>query len=469
MADETWHRARLIPTSGINGQEEAERRATSALLAVIFAVREFGVALLRPLGAPGGTVETFIETQFKLGDQTVIPDGLIRVTRGSKSWVALVEIKTGVATLSREQVECYLDVARENGFDAVLTISNELAARPSVHPVAVDGRKTRKVALAHLSWAEVLTAAVQQRVHRGVADPDQAWILAELIRYLEHQKSGALDFADMGSSWVEVREAVAAGTLRANDKGLPEVVARWNQLLRFVALRLGRELGAEVQVVEPRKAAADPNAFLKETCQRVVADGTLSGTVRIPNAIAPLNITADLRASRIEVSAEIEAPRDGRSLTRINWLLRQLRDAPDALRIDVWAANARTSVSERLSVLRENPEAVVSDPKKPPKTFRIALVRPLGSKRDAARGSFIASTLDTVDEFYSEVLQALRPWSAKPPQLAKVPPTAVEKAGIDLSQPPRDFEVLEPDSESGDGTGIADEPPPSFEVPEPGV
>lgn len=61
MADETWHRARLIPTSGINGQEEAERRATSALLAVIYAVREFGVALLRPLGAPGGTVETFIE------------------------------------------------------------------------------------------------------------------------------------------------------------------------------------------------------------------------------------------------------------------------------------------------------------------------------------------------------------------------------------------------------------------------
>ena len=35
MAEESWHEARLIPTSGINGAEEQERRATSALLAVL--------------------------------------------------------------------------------------------------------------------------------------------------------------------------------------------------------------------------------------------------------------------------------------------------------------------------------------------------------------------------------------------------------------------------------------------------
>jgi hypothetical protein len=42
MSEETWHQARLIPTSGISGAEEQERRATSALLAVMSAVREFG-------------------------------------------------------------------------------------------------------------------------------------------------------------------------------------------------------------------------------------------------------------------------------------------------------------------------------------------------------------------------------------------------------------------------------------------
>jgi hypothetical protein len=83
-----------------------------------------------------------------------------------------------------------------------------------VHPVEVDRRKLRKVALHHLSWAEVLTIAVQQRVHRGVSDPDQAWILGALIRYLEYRGSGALDFSDLGANWVGVREAMAAaGTL----------------------------------------------------------------------------------------------------------------------------------------------------------------------------------------------------------------------------------------------------------------
>ncbi len=83
----------------------------------------------------------------------------------------------------------------------------------------------------------MLTVAVQQRVHRGVSDPDQAWILGELIRYLEHPKSGALDFSDMGASWVTIREAVATGTLRGSDKGLAHVISRWEQLLRFAAPR----------------------------------------------------------------------------------------------------------------------------------------------------------------------------------------------------------------------------------------
>src|SRR5690348_4623343 len=95
MSEENWHQARLIPTSGLNGDQEKERRATSALLAVMGAVKEFSRALLSPLGAPAGTLETYIEVPFLLGDQRVFPDGLIRVSRGSRSWTALVEVKTG--------------------------------------------------------------------------------------------------------------------------------------------------------------------------------------------------------------------------------------------------------------------------------------------------------------------------------------------------------------------------------------
>lgn len=39
MAEDHWQLARLIPTSGISGPDEAQRGATSALLAVMGAVR----------------------------------------------------------------------------------------------------------------------------------------------------------------------------------------------------------------------------------------------------------------------------------------------------------------------------------------------------------------------------------------------------------------------------------------------
>jgi hypothetical protein len=97
MAEENWHQARLIPTSGISGAEEQERRATSALLAVMSSVREFGRSITQPLGAPAGTVDTYIEVPFVFGDKRLYPDGLIRVSRGQRQWTALVEVAEDAA------------------------------------------------------------------------------------------------------------------------------------------------------------------------------------------------------------------------------------------------------------------------------------------------------------------------------------------------------------------------------------
>ncbi len=442
MAEENWQQARLIPTSGITGPDEAERRATSALLAVMSSVPEFGSALIKGFGAPAGQLSTYIEAPFTAGDRTIYPDGVLETTRAGRTWTALVEVKTGSSVLELAQVEAYLDVARAGNLDIVLTISNEMAPAPGVHPLDVDRRKLKRVALHHLSWAEVLTVAVQQRVHRGVSDPDQAWILGELIRYLEHPKSGALDFSDMGSSWVPVRQAIAAGTLRANDKGLAEVISRWEQLLRFAALRLGRELGADVQVQVSRREAAEPDLRFATQAKSLVDSGTLTGALRIPDTIAPIDIAADLRANRITVSVDVDAPREGRPTTRVNWLVRQLRDAPGKLRLDAFATGSRSSTSDLLDVIRKDPHALIGDPRRQLRMFRVADSSPLGSKRGTGRGGFISSVLSTVDTFYEGVVQPLRPWAAKAPKLPSGSRTAAEQAGIDTTPPSRD--LLEP-------------------------
>src|SRR2546423_5639382 len=260
MSEDTWLAARLIPTSGISGADEQERRATSALLAVMSAVREFGRTLTQPLGAPAGLVQTFIEVPFKLDDKQCFPDGLIRVTRGQRVWTALLEVKTGGNVLQAEQLELYLDVARDRGYDALITISNEIPPIAGQHPTAIDKRKLKKVGGYHLPWTEILTMAVMEKEYRGVADPDQAWILGELIRYLEQPRSGAIEFSDMGPAWVPVREAIGAGTLRPTDAVVPEVAGRFDALLRYAGLRLGRKLGTEVTAALTRRDASDPAA-----------------------------------------------------------------------------------------------------------------------------------------------------------------------------------------------------------------
>lgn len=427
MAEESWHAARLIPTSGISGADEQERRATSALLAVLPAVRELGRSLLAPLGAPAGTIETYIEVPFQLGERRVYPDGLIRVSRGKRTWTSLVEVKTGSNQLEAEQLECYLDVAKEHCFDAVITISNQIPAMVGSHPTSVDKRKLKKVALHHFSWTQLLTEAVMQKVHRGVADPDQAWILGELIRYLEHPRSGAMEFEDMGGAWTGVRDAVVAGTLRSNDKGAAEVASRWDQLMRYACLRLGRQLGVEVQPVLSRKELADPAARAQALLDALVSRGTLDGSLRIPNAVGPISLGADLRAGRLSAAVDIDAPREGKQQTRVNWLVRQLKGAPDGLRVDCFALHARgASTSELLKVIRENPAVLVNDPKREIRTFRLILGAPMGTKRGQGRGSFVTSVLELLDGFYESVVQGIKPWSAAPPQLRPANPEAAE-------------------------------------------
>lgn len=420
MAEENpWNVARLIPTSGINGAEEQERRATSALLAVMSSVKEYGRTITGRMGAPAGALEAFIEVPFFLGEKKVFPDGLIRVRRGSKTWTALVEVKTGTNELQREQLENYLDVARAHRFDALLTISNEIPPAAGVHPTVVDKRKSKYVSMHHLSWTEVLAAAVMQKEFKGVADPDQAWILGELIRYLEHPKSGAVEFTDMGTSWVQVRDAVSSGTLRKNDKDAAQVSGRFDALLRYGALKLGQRLGAEVSQVLNKAELADPAVRIASVTEMLVSEGKMSGAIRIPNVVSPLTVTVDIRAGQITCAFSTNAPSEGRPTTRVNWLLRQLKDAPDSLRVEAFAARQRGGTAELLGAARENPTLLVADPTKEIKSFTVSYFCKMGAARLSGRSGFIDSVMDAIFVSYDLIGQRLKDWSAAPPRLRK--------------------------------------------------
>lgn len=424
LIDEKWQPARLFPITGIGGADEQERRGCSALLAVIQSVHEFGRALTMRCGAPAGNIETFIEVPFTLNGANFRPDGLIRVTRGQKSWIALVEVKTGRNDLEPDQISNYLDIAREQGFDAVITISHEVATTPGIHPVPVDKRKLKKVSLYHLSWSRIQTEALIEQFNHLVSDPDQAWILSEFVRYITNQKSGAWDFDDMGPNWVAIRNASALGTVRAGDKETLNVVAKFDQLLAYCGMELSRSLGVNVQQRLTRKDRNDNVARLQAQALLLAKSGELTGGLIVPNAVAPIDIVVDLRASRVDCSATFDAPAEGRSSTRINWLLRQLSDAPANAMVVATSVRAKDSgPCHPLGVLKESPMLLVENPQAEIKSLTVTLSHATGAKQGMKAGSFVKSVTDLVDRFYGEILQSLKPWSAPAPK-PKQPPQA---------------------------------------------
>lgn len=444
MAANGFQVARLIPVSGIGNSTEAEMRATSGLLSVLTIVRDLSVAMLSPLGASTArkaAVEAFIETKFKLRDGTAVrPDGLVQVTYGASVWKALIEVKTGDNLLQADQLNSYVNLAREQDMDAVVTISNEIGVGTE-HPCeGVRIKANSKVRLAHFSWTEVLAHAVRAKVHRGVSDPEQAWILGELIRYLEHPASGTMAFADMGANWTTVRDAARVGTLRKSDPELRDIVHRWDQLVRFAALRLGSSTGADVQPVVPR-SHTDPRVRFGYLAQELTTTGLLDATIRVPGSAGDIKLVADLRARQLTASTDVAAPADRGSRGRISWLLRQLaHDVPPDLMVEAWPRRARQPICATVAQARENRDQLLDPDQRDILRFRLLQRAEMGqSRKDGGRSpGFIQSVTSLVDAYYAIVVQQIVPWTAPPP---KARPTSRAKELLD--EPIKDSDELD--------------------------
>jgi hypothetical protein len=416
-----YQEARLIPVTGVKGDQDQERRATSAFLAVLVGVPDLARTLLKIAGAPVGKVQTYIEPEFEVAEKKIRPDGLISVERAGKRWVALVEVKTSKNILKADQLNSYLEIARLNKFDALITISNEVLTLSGQHPTeGIDARKLRSTTLTHFSWIRIITECLIQSEHRGVKDQDQAWILKELIRFLQADASGANEFDDMGQNWVGVREAISTGSISSSDKRLGEVVHKYESLMRFVAFKLSARLGVQAREVAPKLAKDDPKKYLSLATQNFVQDRALSGRISVPGAASDIEVVADLRANQVLCQVQITAPNEGRSLTRINWLLKQLADAPKTTRIEVFVKNGRQAAEvSLLSDALVDPKKLIPSGDREIVSFKITTVAKMGSKRGSGSGSFIDSVTGAVETTYGSILQGIRPWAVKAPKLSE--------------------------------------------------
>jgi hypothetical protein len=221
----------------------------------------------------------------------------------------------------------------------------------------------------------------------------------------------------MGQNWVQVRNAARDGTMRPGDPGVRDVVDRWEQFVEYLCLGLSQDLGVEVLSAQSR--LKDGQTWTDELLKKIESEGVLSSSFKVPGAVGPIEVEADLRARLTRVSVKLSAPKEGRPLTRVNWMLRQLGKTPDDLRIEVRFARTKESTALLLRDAREEPKALLSpsDPKREPRSFTLSLARPLGTKRGKGERSFVLETRRQVVSFYGDLVEGLVDWRPKAPRL----------------------------------------------------
>ncbi|QTE02550.1 TerD family protein [Streptomyces cyanogenus] len=403
---ESWREARLFPVSALKSDRDREARATSVLLSVMAQVPEFGRRLVAGFGAPAGRMETFVEVSLPHGDTPRRPDGVVRVERAGKLWTALVETKTNGNVLKSEQVQAYMDIAARRGYEAVITLSNDVALEGSpLVDVKVDGRRKHKVALWHLSWAEVTYHAQLLIRHEGVGNAAHAWLLQELLHYLQHENSGCHGFQNMGPAWVPVRNGIDDETLCQGDPRALEVVESWERLIRQVCLGLGGELGRKVLPVQRGKRGRDPRELRRTQADQLCLHGRLQAELRIDGTSGVLSVGADLRTGRLRVSTDIPAPDQGYPLTWAKRLVRRLAEAPADLHIETLVDGETGGPRGTLERLRPEPADLLPKADGTRITgFRLSLFKSMGSGRGNAETGFIRSVDNAVQRFYGSVV-----------------------------------------------------------------
>lgn len=414
--------ARLFP---VLAETSKEKRVASIFLAVMTQIPAVSQEVLGTVGVRVGKrtkVQAFTEVVFR--DKAISanrPDGLIVVNTGRATWSALVEAKVGKNDLEPDQVQRYIEVARSQGIDAVITISNQFVAKADQSPVSVPKTMLRKVGLFHWSWAWLATTCEILGYQEAVTDSEQSYLLAQLSDFLAHPATGVERFTQMAAEWKETVQAVSNDEkLKKSAKSVEDVAASWIAEERDLCLHMSSHVGTQVQATVERKLIDDPTGRLKKQIDTMVESYTLNSALRVPDCASDIEVCADLARKTLSCSMTVKAPLDRKSTkARLNWLLRMLIEEDDRLLVRAHWPGRSAPTTKSVGLLRDEPDLIQTDnADMVPHSFEVLLVEATG-KRFSGRKTFIEDLERVVSEFYDLVGVNLKTWQAAPPKPVK--------------------------------------------------
>lgn len=422
--------ARLITTH----KPGDEMALTSVLLSAMRLIKEFRKMIMSDLNmATGGQIFVYTEVNFpEYPDRRI--DGLILIVRGGViKDAALCEMKNGTDELDKQQIEAYQEVAKYYSIPRLITVSNQFVSEPTQFPIEI--KRLKDVDLFHFSWSYLLTIAHVLLCDNdtNIEDEDQVEIMHEVVKYLEHPKSGVCGFNEMRKGWSEVVDKVNTGALlKSTDPDIYDTVLSWQQEEKDQALILSRWLGL---LVETGKSKYKDNlkARLDDDSKQLIENKQLSSTLRVRGAVSDINILAHLDKRTVEISVTIQPPKDKKARGQIGWMRRQFdlcskknelifAKIRGELLLEIWMKNLRMPERVAISQIDDIYECIGD---REIKEVKVVYHKDFG-KLFSSRRKFVEIIEQMNIDFYSGVIQYLVNWEPSAPRMGSSSQSSAE-------------------------------------------
>ena len=392
--------------------------ATSILLSVFKMVPELFNELISDAEVRIGkhtTIEVFSEV--KLANSQSLsrnrPDGFIYI-KNRKVWTALVEAKVDGNQLNKEQIARYLQAAKENNINALITISDEFTSRVEQIPVEISGRGLDKIKRYHLSWRLISTAAMLLPNKNQIDDKEKSFLIDDLRHYLSNKGK---NFSRMPREWKDLCGDVSRGNpLRADEGKVSAVASAFVQEFSEIALNLTEHLLVDCTVNLPKNFTSNRQAWQNSIATSICKKHSVHCSFNIPNAANSLDVEINLFAKTISVGMEMIPPETHiTNVRKISWLMGQLqnKEAHSSFVKVKWGSRASdlsVSMAELHSKYFQNPDtnSVIST---------LTPMMQLSPREFDNPKNFINALEKLVISFYDEHAQYLR--QAKAPKPVK--------------------------------------------------
>jgi hypothetical protein len=304
-------------------------------------------------------------------------------------------------------------LARANGIDAIITVSNELTSRPQHIPYDVPSEIVGNIELYHWSWPHLVMVAEMLLAEEEDFDEEQHFILEEVVRYLDDETSEG-GFQQMGAGWPHLVERIfSGGNVSGSDPEVVSAIRSWHQQQASICAWLGRELQRHVSLELNRSHRESQSIRLLEDAEDFVTTNQLRASFHSPALARPIEIVADAVRRNVTCRCSISAPEDRRRYqSRVSWLLEQLPETSvgDTMVHITWDNDEDTCVALRKLRRNENEGRVEGAL---PVSFALSRSFNLADRFGGPR-IFVESVDTAVSTFCDTIARHLRAWQPRP-------------------------------------------------------